>query len=112
YYYIQNEDEVKKSQLHDDPQKHRAWMMMCRFPCKGTLQITVDDKNLDLPLHLKLKHHQSHFEYVDFSINKNIRDLVEGMKHESATNTFKIWQRVLSQNPGTEVTQKQTYALW
>ncbi|KAF7344983.1 SWIM-type domain-containing protein [Mycena venus] len=109
YYCAQNEDEVKKPQLHDEPQMHRARMKMSRFPCKGTLQITVDNNNLELPLRLKLKHHQSHIHYVDISINKNIRDLVEGMKHDSATN---IWTRVLAQNPGTEVTQKQIYALW
>ncbi|KAJ6565627.1 hypothetical protein DFH09DRAFT_1473861, partial [Mycena vulgaris] len=84
-------------------------MKMCRFPCKGTLQITVDDDNLELPLRLKLKHHQSHLHYVDISINKDIKDFVEGHKHESAAN---IWTRVLAQNPTTEVTQKQMYALW
>ena len=86
YYCAQNEDEVKKPHLHDETRKRRARMKMCRFPCKGTLQITIDDANLDLPLRLKLIHHQSHVEYVDISISKNIRDLVEGMKHESPSN--------------------------
>ncbi|KAJ7716012.1 hypothetical protein DFH07DRAFT_974028 [Mycena maculata] len=86
-----NSDEVKKQQLHDKLRKRHARMKMSRFPCKGTLQIT------------------SHLHYVDISINKDIRDLVEGMKHDLATN---IWTRVLAQNPGTEVTQKQIYALW
>ncbi|KAJ7743702.1 hypothetical protein DFH07DRAFT_716055, partial [Mycena maculata] len=109
YYCAQNEAEAKKSQVNDDPRKHRAQMKMCRFPCKGTLQITVDDDNLELPLRLKLKHHQSHLHYVDISINKDIKDFVEGHKQESAVN---IWTRVLAQNPTTEVTQKQIYALW
>ncbi|KAJ7914536.1 hypothetical protein B0H13DRAFT_2232112 [Mycena leptocephala] len=88
---------------------------MYRFPCKGTLQVNVDDDNLEIPLRLKLKHHQSHLHYVDISISKNIHDLVEAQKHESAATLkkmFKIWTRVLAENPGTEVTQKQIYALW
>ncbi|KAJ7795632.1 hypothetical protein B0H14DRAFT_2620738 [Mycena olivaceomarginata] len=59
YYCAQNKEEVKKPQLHDEPQKHHARMKMSQFPCKGTLQITVDNNNLKLPLRLKLKHHQS-----------------------------------------------------
>ncbi|KAJ7840580.1 hypothetical protein B0H13DRAFT_1649644 [Mycena leptocephala] len=82
---------------------------MSRFPCKGTLQITVDDDNLEIPQRLKLKHHQSHLHYVDISISKNIHDFVEAQKHEKI---LKIWTRVLAENPGTEVTQKQIYALW
>ncbi|KAJ7852598.1 hypothetical protein B0H13DRAFT_2359391 [Mycena leptocephala] len=109
YYCAQNEDEVKKSQLHDEPRKRRTRMKMSRFPCKGTLQITVDDDNLEIPQRLKLKHHQSHLHYVDISISKNIHDFVEAQKHESAAT---IWTRVLAENPGTEVTQKQIYALW
>ncbi|KAJ7835612.1 hypothetical protein B0H13DRAFT_1482910, partial [Mycena leptocephala] len=109
YYCAQNEDEVKKSQLHDEPRKRRTRMKMSRFPCKGTLQITVDDDNLEIPQRLKLKHHQSHLHYVDISISKNIHDFVEAQKHEKI---LKIWTRVLAENPGTEVTQKQIYALW
>ncbi|KAJ7712913.1 hypothetical protein DFH07DRAFT_701026, partial [Mycena maculata] len=109
YYCAQNEGEVKKSDLHDDPQKRRARMKMDRFPCHGSLQITINEDDQQLPLRLKLTHHLPHLHYVDISINKNIRELVESLKHESATN---IWTRVLSENPSTEITQKQIYALW
>ncbi|KAJ7448909.1 hypothetical protein FB451DRAFT_1053504, partial [Mycena latifolia] len=109
YYCAQNAAETKKPQLHDDLRKRRARMKMDRFPCNGALQITVDDDQLDIPLRLKLRHHQPHLHYVDISISKNVRDLVESLKHESATN---IWTRVLRENPNTEVTQKQIYALW
>jgi hypothetical protein len=61
-------------------------MKMCRFPCKGTLQITVDNDNLELPVRLKLKHHQSHLHYVDISISTNIKAFVEDHKHDSAAN--------------------------
>ncbi|KAJ7656928.1 hypothetical protein DFH06DRAFT_1328467 [Mycena polygramma] len=91
YYCAQNEAEVKKSQVNNDPQKRRARMKMCRFPCKGTLQIT------------------SHLHYVNISINAEIKEFVEQHKEDSAAN---IWTRVLAQNPQTEVTQKQIYALW
>ncbi|KAJ7205813.1 hypothetical protein GGX14DRAFT_367714, partial [Mycena pura] len=86
YYCAQNDHEVKKPKLHDDPRKRRARMTMSRFPCEGYLQITVDDNDLELPLRLKLKHNQSHLHYVDISVSKSIRDLVDGMKHESAAN--------------------------
>ncbi|KAJ7722218.1 hypothetical protein DFH07DRAFT_710970, partial [Mycena maculata] len=109
YYCAQNEVEVKKSQINEDLRKRRARMKMCQFPCRGTLQITVDDNNLELPVRLKLKHHLSHLHYVDISISKDIKDFVEDHKHDSAAN---IWTRVLAQNPTTEVTQKQIYALW
>ncbi|KAJ7230420.1 hypothetical protein GGX14DRAFT_553901 [Mycena pura] len=72
FYCAQNEDEVKKSQVNDDPRKRRARMKMSCFPCKGYLHITVDDENLELPLRLKLKHHLSHLHYVNISISKNI----------------------------------------
>ncbi|KAJ7853715.1 hypothetical protein B0H14DRAFT_3450135 [Mycena olivaceomarginata] len=101
YYCVQNAAEVKKSQVNEDPRKRRARMKMCQFPCMGTLQITVDNDNLELPVRLKLKHHQSHLNYVDISIGGDIGDFVEDHKHDSTAN-----------NPTTEVTQKQIYALW
>ncbi|KAJ7676538.1 hypothetical protein DFH06DRAFT_976739 [Mycena polygramma] len=109
YYCAQNDAEVKKADLHDNTRKRRARMKMDRFPCQGTLQITVDDENLDMPLRLKIKHHKAHLHYVDININKKIKTLVESLRNESATN---IWTRVLRENPDTEVTQKQIYALW
>ncbi|KAJ7118166.1 hypothetical protein C8R44DRAFT_738117 [Mycena epipterygia] len=51
-----------------------------------------------------LKHHQSHLHYADISINKDIKDFVEGHKHESAAN---IWMHVLAQNPTTEMILKK-----
>ncbi|KAJ7765920.1 hypothetical protein DFH07DRAFT_702394, partial [Mycena maculata] len=109
YYCAQNEAEIQKSDLQDDPRKRRARMKMNRVPCEGGLQITVNNDNLQVPVRLKIKHHIPHLHYVDISINKDIRDLVESLKHESATN---IWTRVLRENPGIEATQKQIYALW
>ncbi|KAJ7843216.1 hypothetical protein B0H14DRAFT_2585858 [Mycena olivaceomarginata] len=84
YYCAQNEAEVKKSTCTDED---------------VPISITVDNDNLELPV--RLKHHQSHLNYVDISIGGDIGDFVEDHKHDSAAN-----------NPTTEVTQKQIYALW
>ncbi|KAJ7794287.1 hypothetical protein B0H14DRAFT_2264011, partial [Mycena olivaceomarginata] len=81
YYCAQNEGEVKKPDLHDNIHKRRARMKMDRFPCHGTLQVTVNDEDLILPLRLKIKHHQAHVHYVDISINKKIKDLVESLRN-------------------------------
>lgn len=86
YYCAQNEAEVKKSELHEDLGKRRARMKMSRFACGGGLQITVNDDDVLLPLRLKLTHRLPHLHYVDISISKNIRELVESLKHESAAN--------------------------
>lgn len=59
---------------------------MDRFPCHGTLQITVDDDDLGSPLRLKVKHHEAHLHYVDINISKKIKDLVESLRNEPATN--------------------------
>jgi hypothetical protein len=87
------EAEVKKSQVNEDPRKGRARMKMCQFPCMGTLQITVDNDNLELPVRLKLKHHQSHLNYVDIFIGGDIRDFVEDYKHDSAANGSRLGSR-------------------
>ncbi|KAJ7718035.1 hypothetical protein B0H14DRAFT_2203863, partial [Mycena olivaceomarginata] len=109
YYCAQNEDEVQKPHLHAQPHKRRARMKMDRFPCQGTLQITVDDDQLHVPLRLKLKHHLAHLHYVDISVSQSIKDLVESMKNDTAAN---IWTRVIRENRHTEITEKQVYALW
>ncbi|KAJ7352559.1 hypothetical protein DFH08DRAFT_693124 [Mycena albidolilacea] len=82
YYCAQNEDEVQKPHLHAQPHKCRARMKMDRFLCQGTLQITVDDDQLHVPLRLKLKHHLAHLHYVDISVSQSIKDLVENMKND------------------------------
>jgi hypothetical protein len=97
YYCAQNEGEVKKPDLHDNIHKRRARMKMDRFPCHGTLQVTVNDEDLILPLRLKIKHHQAHVHYVDISINKKIKDLVESLRNESAANVSRLSSRISHQ---------------
>ncbi|KAJ7336939.1 hypothetical protein DFH08DRAFT_648889, partial [Mycena albidolilacea] len=109
YYCAQNEDEVQKLHLHAQAHKRRARMKMDQFLCQGTLQITVDDDQLHVPLRLKLKHHLAHLHYVDMSVSQSIKDLVENMKNDTAAN---IWTHVIRENRHTEITEKQVYALW
>ncbi|KAJ7240933.1 hypothetical protein C8J57DRAFT_1561968, partial [Mycena rebaudengoi] len=109
YYCAQNRDEMQKPRQHEDPRKRRARMTMTRFECDGMLHITIDDDAQKAPLRLRLQHHEPHLHYVEITINQKIKTLVESLKHESATN---IWTHVLRENPETEITQKQIYALW
>ncbi|KAJ7764521.1 hypothetical protein DFH07DRAFT_738309, partial [Mycena maculata] len=115
FFCVQNEKEVTKTRLVDDTRKQRARMKMDCFPCNGYLHITVNSDNPDA-VRLRILHHRSHCHYVDISIPEDITKLVEEMKNQPASNvsTFihRIWTRVLQDHPGTQVTQKQIYALW
>lgn len=90
YYCAQNEDEVQKPHLHDDPTKQRARMKMDRFPCKGMLSLTVKNDDLDVPIRLKIRHHEVHLHYVDISIKQDIKEVVEKMRNEPVTNVSLI----------------------
>ncbi|KAJ7247185.1 hypothetical protein B0H12DRAFT_965864, partial [Mycena haematopus] len=108
FFCAQNDKEVTKPRLVDDQRKRRARMKMDRFPCNGWLHVTADSANQD-SIRLRVRHHRVHCHYVDISLSEEITKLVEEMKNQPASN---IWTRVLQDHPGTEVTQKQIYALW
>ncbi|KAJ7200340.1 hypothetical protein GGX14DRAFT_372334, partial [Mycena pura] len=108
FFCAQNEKEVTKTRLTDDLRKRRARMKMDRFACNGYLHVTV---NPDIPetIRLRVQHHRAHCHYVDISLPDDIKNLVEKMKDQPASN---IWSQVLQDYPQTQVTQKQIYALW
>ncbi|KAJ7678817.1 hypothetical protein B0H17DRAFT_840825, partial [Mycena rosella] len=81
---------------------------MDRFPCIGYLHVTADSTN-ETSVRLRVQHHRPHCHYVDISLNDKITKLVEQMRDQPAST---IWTHVLQENPGTEATQKQIYALW
>ncbi|KAJ7712996.1 hypothetical protein B0H16DRAFT_1341846 [Mycena metata] len=115
YFCAQNEKEVTKTRLVDDQRKRRARMKMERFPCNGWLHVTIDSEH---PEHVRLRvqHHRVHCHYVDISLSEDITKLLflSPFRSRMAANAdrIQIWTRVLQDYPGTEVTQKQIYALW
>ncbi|KAJ7716732.1 hypothetical protein DFH07DRAFT_700087, partial [Mycena maculata] len=80
---------------------------MDRFPCQGYLRITVRED--DDTIGMRLTHHRAHCPYVDISIPKEIKQLIESMKNSPASA---IWDHIMRENPSTELTRKQVYAEW
>ncbi|KAJ7097343.1 hypothetical protein C8R44DRAFT_717397 [Mycena epipterygia] len=80
---------------------------MDRFPCQGYLHVTVRDG--DDTIGIRLSHHQAHCQYVDISIDEEIKGIIEEMKNSPASA---IWDRILREHPSTELTRKQIYARW
>ncbi|KAJ7689378.1 hypothetical protein B0H17DRAFT_1134965 [Mycena rosella] len=93
---------------YNDEQKRQAQMKMDRFPCDGWLHITADSKN-PATVRLRVHHHCAHCQYVYISLTDKITKLVGEMRNQPASN---IWMCILQENPGTDITQKQIYALW
>ncbi|KAJ7475581.1 hypothetical protein B0H11DRAFT_1659368, partial [Mycena galericulata] len=118
FFCAQNAKEVTKTRLVDDKRKRRARMKMDRFPCNGYLDVTADSDSR-ATVRLRVRHHRVHCQYVDISLDeKNYQDSRGNAEPTSLhfpnliENLSQIWTRVLQENPGTEVTQKQIYALW
>ncbi|KAJ7458659.1 hypothetical protein B0H11DRAFT_1681968, partial [Mycena galericulata] len=107
FFCAQNEQEVTKDKLIDDPKKRRARIKMDRFPCNGYLRITVVDG--DETVRLRLTHHRAHSQYINISMDEEIKQVIEEMKNSTASA---VWDRILRENPDTELTQKQVYAHW
>ncbi|KAJ7482135.1 hypothetical protein B0H11DRAFT_2157722 [Mycena galericulata] len=80
---------------------------MDRFPCNGYLRITVVDG--DETVGLRLTHHRAHAQYINISMDEEIKQVIEEMKNSTASA---VWDRILRENPDTELTQKQVYAHW
>ncbi|KAJ7440654.1 hypothetical protein B0H11DRAFT_1750566 [Mycena galericulata] len=80
---------------------------MDRFPCNGYLRITVVDG--DETVRLRLTHHRAHSQYINISMDEEIKQVIEEMKNSTASA---VWDRILRENPDTELTQKQVYAHW
>ncbi|KAJ7498424.1 hypothetical protein B0H11DRAFT_1676365, partial [Mycena galericulata] len=111
FFCAQNAKEVTKTRLVDDERKRRARMKMDRFPCNGYLDVTADSDSR-ATVRLRVRHHRVHCQYVDISLDEKITKIVEEMRNQPASNVRRDLTRVLQENPGTEVTQKQIYALW
>jgi endonuclease IV len=56
---------------------------MDRFPCNGYLRITVLGNNDTVGIHLS--HHHAHCEYVDISIDEDVKRIIEEMKDSPAS---------------------------
>ncbi|KAJ7500342.1 hypothetical protein B0H11DRAFT_1714850 [Mycena galericulata] len=80
---------------------------MDRFPCQGYLYITVADG--DETVGIRMTHFLTHCEYVDISMDEEIKNIVDEMKNSTPSA---IWDRILRENPSTEITQKQVYTRW
>ncbi|KAJ7441818.1 hypothetical protein B0H11DRAFT_2348974 [Mycena galericulata] len=88
FFCAQNNKEITKQKLTEDPKKRRA-------------HETVG---------IRMTHFLTHCEYVDISMDEEIKNIVDEMKNStpSAILTFKqIWDRILQENPSTEITRKQ-----
>ncbi|KLO04446.1 hypothetical protein SCHPADRAFT_884303 [Schizopora paradoxa] len=81
---------------------------MDRFDCNGSLFITVSN-NMKERIRIRMEHHLNHTEYCDISIDAKTKVLIEEMKDQTAST---IWQRIVRENPETELSAKQIYNYW
>ncbi|TDL17450.1 hypothetical protein BD410DRAFT_776119 [Rickenella mellea] len=81
---------------------------MTRYDCEGWLRVTVSD---DMPdtVRVRIRHHSAHGKYTDIAIPDNIKELISQMSNSVPSQ---IWDRILQENPDTELTRKQIYAHW
>jgi hypothetical protein len=76
---LNQEGKQTKNKKQADLQKRCACMKMDRYPCHGTLRITVDDSNQQT-VKVFMKHSLAHEVYTDISLPAEVAKIVEEMK--------------------------------
>lgn len=89
FYCAQSEGQQTKHVKIDDKSKQCARMTMTHFPCKGRLQITREDLNLQV-LSINFIHCKEHIPYVDISIPPEVVKLVKQMKEYTAAQVCEL----------------------
>ncbi|TDL14782.1 hypothetical protein BD410DRAFT_680055, partial [Rickenella mellea] len=104
FYCAQLSGENTKSKAKNE----RLRGKMTRYDCEGWLRVTVSD---DMPdtVRVRIRHHSAHGKYTDIAIPDNIKELISQMSNSVPSQ---IWDRILQENPDTELTRKQIYAHW
>ncbi|KIJ33967.1 hypothetical protein M422DRAFT_182641 [Sphaerobolus stellatus SS14] len=80
---------------------------MDRFKCGGKLNITVNPSVRDA-VRVKLTHRCPHEYYVDIG-SKRVEEIIQEMRDSPPSV---IWQRILKDEPKTNLTEEQIYIRW
>ncbi|KAG9044495.1 hypothetical protein FS837_008065 [Tulasnella sp. UAMH 9824] len=100
--------QTKPKTYTTDPDASRDRDYMKRFPCGGSLRITIEDTQPLCP-RIQFVHKKPHVPWVDIGPSEEIKAFIQQNKRMCSTQ---LWKEIQILWPETEMTESQVYNNW